>query len=129
MGTYHVNIYTAVLDHELNSPDGMVGRYLAEKGSKIVVAAKRQAGSRTGRLRASIHLQHMQEGRMAAVKIGSSVGYALLHHEGSRPHAIVAKRAKTLRFAAGGRIIYTRAVAHPGTRANRYLSDNLILIK
>lgn len=37
--------------------------------------------------------------------------------EGTRPHPIVPRNAKVLRFPAGGRVVYTRHVNHPGTKA------------
>jgi hypothetical protein len=37
--------------------------------------------------------------------------------EGTKPHPIVPRNAKVLRFPAGGRVVYTRHVNHPGTKA------------
>jgi hypothetical protein len=37
--------------------------------------------------------------------------------EGTRPHPIVPRNAKVLRFPAGGRVVYTKRVNHPGTKA------------
>jgi len=34
---------------------------------------------------------------------------------------IVPERAEMLRFKVGGRIVYTNAVMHPGTKPNPYL--------
>lgn len=50
---------------------------------------------------------------------------ALLHHEGSVPHIIAARKAKSLRFKSRGKIVYAKVVRHPGTRPNRYLTDSL----
>ena len=119
----------AELDFLLNSPEGDVGRYLANKGRLITVAAKAQVGVRTGALRSSIHMRHLRDSRGQYVKIGSNLDYALLHHQGSKPHVIRPDRSKVLRFVRGSRIIYTSSVMHPGTKANRYLSDNLKLVK
>jgi hypothetical protein len=49
----------------------------------------------------------------------------LMHHQGTRPHIIVPRRAQTLRFYSRGRIVYSKLVHHPGTKPNRYLTDNL----
>jgi hypothetical protein len=128
--TVKVVFYKPVLDEVLKSPNGMVGRYLAERGRRIVIAARMQAGVKTGKLKASIHMRHEVGGTSGQyVKVGSSLHYALLHHEGTKPHIIVPNRASVLRFSSGGRVIYTHAVRHPGTRPNRYLTDNLYLIK
>jgi hypothetical protein len=118
------------MEEMLKSPNGMVGRYIAERARRIVVAARMQAGMKTGRLKASIHMRHMRGGPAGQyVMVGSNLHYALLHHEGTKPHLIVPNRSSVLRFSSGGRVIYTHAVRHPGTRPNRYLTDNLYLIK
>lgn len=119
----------AALDFTLNNPAGMVGRHLARRGRIIVAAAKRQVGVDTASLRASITMTHSRVALGQQIKIGSTNKIAYLHHEGSRPHLITARDHGMLRFSAGGRMIYTHQVRHPGTRPNRYLSDNLILVR
>ena len=57
------------------------------------------------------------------MKVGSDVRHALWHHEGTRPHPIVGRRV--LRFVKNGKVVFAHKVMHPGTRPNRYLSDNL----
>jgi hypothetical protein len=108
----------------LKSPVGDVGIHLMKIGTKIKFAAKRQVGKNTGLLAASIGMSQSLTPTGQQVKIGSPVSYALIHHEGSRPHVIRANGGM-LRFTSKGRIVYTRAVMHPGTRPNRYLSDHL----
>ena len=128
MATY-VKFRKAELDFLLNNPSGSVGRYLAKKGRMITVAAKAQAGVRTGALRSSIHMRHLRDSRGQYVKIGSRLNYALAHHEGTKPHIIAANRARVLRFVSKGRVVYAHAVLHPGTKPNRYLTDNLRLVR
>lgn len=115
------------MDFMLQNQYGLVGRYIARKGREITLAAKRQVGVSTGQLQKSIHMRHRRDGAGQFIEVGSTVSHALVHHEGARPHIIVANRAQSLRFTSGGRVIYTRQVAHPGTRPNRYLKDNLYL--
>lgn len=118
------------LDHLLNDPTGEVGVYLKRRGQIVLAAAKRQVGSQTGLLRASIQLVHTRQGAGQYLWIGSYDSIAYMHHEGTRPHIIEARAEhKMLRFTSGGRVIYTRRVMHPGTRPNRYLTDNLRLIR
>jgi hypothetical protein len=123
-----VIIYDGPLDRLLNDPDGDVGRHLAKKGRLIQAAAKGQVGVRTGALRSSIHMRHLRDARGQYVKIGSSLNYALMHHEGTRPHLIFPTRSRVLRFVTRGRLVFTHLVRHPGTRANKYLTDNLKLV-
>jgi hypothetical protein len=117
------------MDHLLNDPYGPVGRYLFARGRAIMAGAKNQVGVKTGRLKASIHMRQERAPFGQQIRIGSPLSYALMHHEGTRPHIITPNRAQVLRFSAGGRIIYTHAVKHPGTRPNRYLTDHLYLIR
>ena len=124
-----VKFYPGVLDYVLNNPQGDVGLYMKKRGRLIVAAAKRQVGVDTGRLRDSIHFTHLRDARSQYMWIGSNEAHALMHHQGTRPHTIVPREAPILRFSSGSRIVYTRHVNHPGTRPNRYLSDQLYLVK
>lgn len=117
------------LDKLLNSPRGNVGAYLFIKGQKIRTAARAQVGVDTGALKGSIHVRQGRTGPGQYVEVGSPLSHALMHHEGTKPHVILPSRAKVLRFTSGSRVIYTRMVKHPGTRPNRYLTDQLYLIK
>lgn len=120
-----VKFYDAVLDNFLNNPNGEVGRFLKDKGTEILTVARALVGVRTGRLRNSLHMRHMRDLRAQYIWVGSTLDYALAHHEGTPPRTIVPKSGKMLRFASRGRIVYTHAVQHPGTEANKYLSNAL----
>lgn len=113
------------MDRFLLSPSGDVGKYLAKKGRLIEAGAKRQVGVQTGALRASIHMRHFSDPRGQYVKIGSSLNYARMHHEGTKPHLIRPNTAHMLRFYSKGQIVFAHMVRHPGTPANRYLTDNM----
>jgi hypothetical protein len=118
-------IYKTQLDYVLNSPQGDVGRYLRKRGILMTASAKNQVGVKTGNLRQSIQMVHSRNSIFQYIKIGSNLNYALAHHEGTKPHIITPNEANILRFSAGGRVVYTHKVNHPGTRPNRYLSDQL----
>jgi hypothetical protein len=72
-------------------------------------------------------MRHFRDSRGQYVQIGSALSYALMHHEGTRPHKITASKAPKLVFAKRGALIATISVQHPGTKPNKYLSDNLPL--
>lgn len=110
-------------------PSGAVMQRLHRIGRRVVVAARAQVGKDTGQLALSIHHNIVKYGGLPEVRIGSDNAVAYLHHEGTRPHAISARGAEFLRFSAKGRIVYDRTVMHPGTRPNRYLTDNLYLAR
>ena len=117
------------LDHLLNDPYGPVGRYMYAKGRLMMAGAKNQVGVDTGRLKNSIHMRQERAPRGQLLRLGSPLSYALMHHNGTRPHLIVPNKSQVLRFTAGSRVIYTHMVRHPGTRPNRYLTDQLYLIR
>lgn len=119
----------AILDRYLNSPNGQVGRYLHKRGLLVEAAAKRQVGVKTGALRASIHMRHSRDTRGQYVRIGSPLSYARAHHEGTRPHIIRPNNQQVLKFVSKGQVIFATMVRHPGTKPNKYLTDNLRLIR
>lgn len=122
-----VNFYQSEFDRFFNQPSGEVGRYLIRRGRLVQQAAKRQVGKRTGALRASIHMRHQRDTRGQYVWVGSTLPYALMHHEGTNPHMIFPNSAHRLVFMSKGKLVFAHAVAHPGTLPNKYLSDNLKL--
>lgn len=118
-------IYKPILDHMLNSPGGMVGRHLGKIGNNIAHQARLQVGKKSGRLVRTIRSEHVMRNVLGpGVKVGAYTSYALLHHQGTRPHLILPRRpGGALVFTRGVRIVHTRFVRHPGTKANRYLTD------
>lgn len=124
-----LTLYKPVLDHFLNSPDGETGKYLRVRCEVMMTAARRQVGVKTRQLKLSMKMIHYREVRGQYYWIGSDNKVAYMHHEGTRPHMIVPKQAQLLRFSVGNRIVMTRQVRHPGTKPNRYLSDQLRLVK
>lgn len=123
-----LDIYRVPLDNMLNNPTGEVGKYLRRRGLAVLAAAQAQVGVDTGELKRSLKMTHLRDSRGQYLWIGSHLGYALAHHNGTKPHVIVPREAPILRFSTGTRIVYTRHVNHPGTRPNRYLSDNMRLV-
>lgn len=118
-------LYKPVMRQEFASRYGMVGRYLYVIANRVLRGAKRQVGVETGALRKSLHIKYEAISGMPAVKIGSSLSYAHMHHDGTAPHTIEPKNGGVLVFNKGTRVIRTTVVRHPGTKANRYLSDQL----
>jgi hypothetical protein len=128
-GTTRIVFRKTTLDFTLNSPYGPVGRHMFVRGRAIVGAAKAQVGVDTGRLKNSISMSQSRAVYGQSMTIGSPLRYALAHHEGTRPHIITPDRAQVLRFSSRGRIVYARSVRHPGTKPNKFLADNLYLIR
>jgi hypothetical protein len=115
------------MEQLLRSPQGAIGKDLRKRGLRVQAGAKAQVGVRTGALRASIHMRHMSDTRGQYVRVGSNLNYALAHHEGTSPHIIKPNRKHMLKFQTKGQIVFAHVVKHPGTKPNRYLTDNLRL--
>jgi hypothetical protein len=120
-----INIYDDVLDYELNQPGGMVGRRMHLIAQRMELGAKAQVGVRTGALRASIHSRQERWARGQLVEVSAEMSYAYMHHEGTAPHLITGHGGRNLRFMSRGKVVYTKVVHHPGTRSNKFLSDQL----
>ena len=116
------------LDKLLNSRYGPVGRDIEKRSARVLAAAKVQAGVGTGALKISINQNFERTSVGPKVLVGSSLSYALMHHEGTKPHVIVAKPSGVLKFRnRAGIAVYAHAVVHKGTKPNRFLTDNLKL--
>lgn len=102
-------------------------RDLSERMARVEAASVRQVGKRTGNLVRSRRKTVNVRGGRPSVTLGYYTPYALLHHEGTKPHLIRPRNKKVLRFVAGGRVVFAHQVRHPGSRPNRFLVDNLHL--
>ena len=72
---------------------------------------------RTGRLAGSI----VKEIGDAEAEVQVLAPYAVFVEKGTAPHEIRPVNASVLAFEAGGRIVFTPLVKHPGTRANPFM--------
>lgn len=122
-------LYKPILDAELKTSKGHLWKILERRGKLALFLAKNQVGKKTGKLALSIKMEHKATPRGQELKIGSDNNIAYLHHEGTRPHLITPKNAPQLVFMSKGRIIRTQLVRHPGTKPNKYLSDQLFLFQ
>lgn len=112
------------------SKNGIVGRDITRRGEYVARMARAQVGVDTRALQRSIRsTTHTASGLgpYAIVSAGGpGIDYALMHHQGTRPHEIRPKGTKSvLKFTIGGKTVYATRVLHPGTRENKYLTDHL----
>jgi Bacteriophage HK97-gp10, putative tail-component len=112
-------------EHLTQSPEGDVGKFLRKRAIMLQALAQRQVGVKTGALRASISYRVARDSKGLIATVGSNNRIALMHHNGTKPHIILPRRAQTLRFYSHGKIVYSKMVHHPGTQPNKYLTDNL----
>lgn len=104
--------------------------------NRVLPAAKRMVGVDTGRLRANTREQSGVLGGVGPFSQvvsgwtgtqGGARSYVMPHHDGTPPHVIRARRAKTLRFVWRGQVVFRRQVRHPGTRGTKFLTRALPL--
>lgn len=112
-------------EHLTKSPQGDVGKFLRKRAQVLQALAQRQVGVKSGALRRSIRYQVVRDSKGLVATVGSNNRIALMHHNGTKPHIILPRYAQTLRFYSHGRIVYSKMVHHPGTKPNKYLTDNL----
>lgn len=121
----YITWYDSVIDHMLRAPTGTVGRYIDRKGVSTERLAVAQVGKETYDLVRSISRKTESAPYGVKVTISAWDRKAMMHHEGTRPHIIRPRNAKVLRFKVGGKVVYASLVRHPGTKPNRFLTDNL----
>jgi hypothetical protein len=110
----HEGPFVGAVQVMMRSPVGGVARDMYRRGQNVRSRALVLAGVETGRLRASIHVELVQQGGSIAARVGSNVAYAMWHHEGHGPIRPV--RAQVLVFNARGRWVFARYVRPvPGT--------------
>lgn len=119
-----VTIYKDRVHFVLREPGGLVYPYIEKKAKQVVRLAKAQVGVDTGQLKASIGYT-IRGGSPVYAKITASNKVAMMHHEGTKPHIIKPRKGKALRFQSRGKMVVTKKVYHPGTKANHFLTDPL----
>ncbi len=122
-------LYKPVLDAYLKTSKGDLWAVMNRRGRIALTLARRQVGVDTGKLKNSIKMEHKPTRYGQELKIGSENKIAYLHHEGTKPHLITPKNSPQLVFMSKGRVIRTQMVRHPGTKPNRYLSDQLYIFQ
>lgn len=113
--------------------EGAPGRDFERRMKTLAYRQSSDAPRRTGRMAGMVGPRRMQSdfGRYleggAGVNVASTnaKGYAQYVSSGTRPHVILPKRGKALRFVVAGKVVFARRVNHPGTRANPYLVRHL----
>lgn len=123
-----VVIDPAKVQQFIRDGNGPVFLEMVKRGERVKAEAKRRVGKQTHNLENRIVKRVVEVDGLPAIAVGwVGVPYGILHHEGTRPHTIRARKAKVLKFysARAGKTIYTKQVNHPGTKPNRFLTDAL----
>jgi hypothetical protein len=78
---------------------------------------------RSGKLQKATKAKVVRTSGGRLLKMSNSKPYAAAIDKGAKPHVIRAKRmGGRLKFRAGGRVVYARAVRHPGNKPYRFLA-------
>lgn len=122
-----VRLRNRELQQLLEGRQGPTMRFLMGKSTQMKGRARIRVGKRSHDLERSIATRPITVGGQPGVAVGVFGGraarYAMIHHDGSRPHVIQASPGKLLRFEIGGDVIFAKRVRHPGTKPNRFLTD------
>jgi len=97
---------------------GPVKQKFIELLADVTYATMRElAPVRSGFMRESIR-KFIGEGEAS---VGPTAPYALFVEFGTRPHMIYPVNASCLSFFAGGRMVFTKYVSHPGTKPRPFV--------
>jgi HK97 gp10 family phage protein len=95
-----------------------LGQVTKKAGIMVQALMKKEAPVAKSQLRRTIEYKY----KPISVSIYPTVNYAKFVEYGTKPHVILPKRAKALRFKTkGGKWVITRKVQHPGTKANAFV--------
>lgn len=104
---------------------GPVLNDLMRRGTNVQIAARARVRKRTRKLERSIVKRAEVDVRGPVVYVVTSVPYARYENDGTRAHLIVPKFKTVLRFPAGGQLVFTTIVHHPGTTGSHFLTRAL----
>ena len=79
--------------------------------------------SRTGHTERSIEATTRSTGENTTGEVVSRDKIAIFLMRGTRPHIIVPRRKKALRWADGQKFIFAKKVHHPGTKPDPFLTN------
>lgn len=113
------------MSYVLRHPNGPTGQYITNRTGTLAILAKFQVGKKTMALYKSIDFTVVSGASGLVGTVTAHDRKAMMHHNGTRPHLIFPRKAQTLRFYSRGRIVYAKVVHHPGTKPNKFLTDNL----
>lgn len=117
-----VTIDATRIERALQLPGGLGGRILRRRARRVENRAKQLApGSMPDQITSRV--TGSGAGLVGEVISGHPASVYVIY--GTRPHVIRPRRAKALRFTAGGRLVFAAKVNHPGNAANDFLGQAL----
>lgn len=112
------------LSHASKALDRQMRAGMEKVGAQVAKSARDIAPFKTGAYRASIDYD-IKGDTLGGVEVSAAVPYAAVIEFGSKPHTIMPRKGKHLRFEAGGQAVFARVVHHPGTKPRKILQQAL----
>ncbi|MFD6128597.1 hypothetical protein ACFWC2_14645 [Streptomyces diastaticus] len=117
-----VTVRPGALARLLRLRNGPVERRLRERTRRVADIAAREAPGSMGDY-VDWRVENGPRGLRGVVVCNHHAVRFVL--DGTRPHLIRPRRRNTLRFQIGGRVVYSKLVRHPGTKANDFMKRAL----
>lgn len=118
MGIINLSHVRAAHEAFLNAHKAMVAGVLYDAGNIVSaeIALRPQFTPHTGKLQRATKTRVIRTAGGRLLRVTNSSPYAAPIELGSRPHRIVARNARVLRFYTKNGVVFRRAVNHPGTK-------------
>lgn len=115
------NIIKTLKDVEVKTTAGFrtALKQTAEDIAKDAKNNVRRSSYKTGALHRSINTVYGKQGTQAIIH--STANHASFVENGTRAHTIKPKNAKVLAFNSGNKMVFTKNVKHPGTKAKPFM--------
>ncbi|MEU3042275.1 hypothetical protein ABZ700_15210 [Streptomyces diastaticus] len=117
-----VTVRPGALARLLRLRNGPVERRLRERTRRVADIAAREAPGSMGDY-VDWRVENGPRGLRGVVVCNHHAVRFVL--DGTRPHLIRPRRRNVLRFQIGGRVVYSKLVRHPGTKANDFMKRAL----
>jgi hypothetical protein len=117
------DLHRGRIERMLRLPGGMVWNNMERRVRRVEAEAIRRApGGMKARIRAQIRRTGTGDFQ-GVIKVDHPAALYVLN--GTRPHRIVPRTKKALRFTVGGQVVYATLVNHPGNKPNNFLKEAL----
>lgn len=115
------NIIKTLKDVEVKTTAGFrtALKQTAEDMAKDAKNNVRKNSYKTGALHRSINTVYEKQGTQAIIQ--ATANHASFVENGTRAHTIKPKNAKVLAFNSGNKMVFTKSVKHPGTKAKPFM--------
>lgn len=115
------NIIKTLKDVEVKTTTGFrtALKQTAEDMAKDAKNNVRRSSYKTGALHRSINTVYEKQGTQAIIQ--ATANHASFVENGTRAHTIKPKNAKVLAFNSGNKMVFTKNVKHPGTKAKPFM--------